>query len=138
MFLGTSGSMSERCRLPIPTLRLALPRVAFLLVLIIVVHQFVMTTPAHQAIMPMTGHDMQASEPIQDFPRCPPCPVQSVAICSAVQAALPVGVNAGFLLLAVLVAVAFFVRVTGPGMIATADWRLPPRQTRVLFQTFRC
>lgn len=131
--------MSERCCTPIRTLRSTLPRVAFLLALMIVVHQFVMATPMHYAIMPMTGHDMQASAPVQDSPRCPRCPARSVAICPAVQAALPVAMAIVLCFVALIAASALFVRLpTGPGIIAFADWRPPPRQTLVLFQTFRC
>jgi len=129
--------MSEQ-RLHSTPFRPTLLRVAFLLALIIVVHQSVMATPAHQAIMPMAGHDMQASAPMQESRSCPCCPVQSVAICPAVQAALPAGTETGFLLLAALVAMVFLVRITGPGVVVTADWRPPPRQMLALFQTFRC
>ncbi len=130
--------MSER-RLHSTTLRSTLPRVAFLLAFIIVAHQFVMATPAHEAIMPMMGHDMQASVPMQDFHNCPWCPSHTIAICPAVQAALPVGTAAVFSFVALIAASALFVRVTsGPGSTAFADWRPPPRHTLVLFQTFRC
>jgi len=131
--------MNERCRFPITTLHSALTRVAFLFALIIVAHQFVMTTSAHEAIMPMTGHDMQVSVPMQDFHNCPWCPSHAIAICPAVQAALPVGTAAVFSLVALIAARALFVRATsGPGSIAFADWWPPPRHTLVLFQTFRC
>ena len=130
--------MNERCRLPITTLHSALTRVAFLFALIIVAHQFVMATPAHEAIMPMTGHDMQASVPMPDFHNCPGCPSHTIAICPAVQAALPISTNAMLLLVAALVATTFFVSAIRPGVIATADWRPPPRHTLILFQTFRC
>ncbi len=138
-FLAHGYTMSEQRRDSIP-LRPTLLRVAFLLALIIVVHQAVMATPAHEAIMPMAGHDMQASAPMQESRSCPCCPVQSAAICPAVQAALPAGTETGFLLLllAALVATAFIVRITGPGVVVTADWRPPPGQMLALFQTFRC
>lgn len=130
--------MNERCRFPITTLHSALTRVAFLLAFIIVAHQFVMATPAHEAIMPITGHNMQASVPMPDSHNCPCCPVHTTAICAAVQAALPIGTSAILLVVAALVATTFFVRDIRPGVIATADWRPPPRHTLVLFQTFRC
>ncbi len=130
--------MNERC-LHNTKLRSTLPRVASLLVLIIVVHQYVMATPAHEAIMPMMGHDMQAVVPIQDSPNCPCCPVQTTAICPAVQAALPFGMAAVCCFVALIAVSALSVSVpTGPGIIAFADWRPPPKHTLVLFQTFRC
>lgn len=138
MFLGTPGSMSERHRLPIRILRSALLRVAFLLALIIAVHQFVMATSAHAAIMPMMDHDMQASPPMQNSPDCPYCPIHTTAVCPAVQAAFPVGMSAVFFLAAVSAAIAFSLRGTGPGVIASANWRPPPKCTLVLLQTFRC
>ncbi len=138
MFLGTPGSMSERRRLPITILRSVLLRVAFLLALIIVVHQFVMATSAHAAIMPMMDRDAQASVPTQDSHDCLYCPVHTTAICPAVQALLPHGMSAILLLFVALVTTAFFVSVIGPGVIASADWRPLPKFTRVLFQTFRC
>ncbi len=130
--------MSEQRRLPITTRHSALTRVAFLLALIIAVHQFVMATPAHEAIMPMMDRDAQASVPTQDSHDCPYCPVHTTAICPAVQAVLPHGMSAILLLFVALVTTAFFVSVIGPGVIASADWRPPPKSTRVLLQTFRC
>lgn len=130
--------MSERHCLPITISRSALSRVAFLLTFIIAMHQFVMATPAHEAIMPMMGHDMQVRGPMQDANNCPHCPIHTIVVCSAVQAALRAGVSALFFLAAVIATIAFFRRITEPGVIASADWRPPPQCTRVLLQTFRC
>jgi len=138
MFLGTSRSMSERRHLPSTTLRVALPHVAFLLAFAIAMHQFVMATPAHAAIMPMMAHDMQMHGPMQTSPNCPLCPIHTIAVCPAVQAALLVGMSAVFFLAAMSVAIAFALRGTEPGVIASADWRPPPKCTLALLQTFRC
>ncbi len=129
--------MSER-RLPTTILRATFLRVAFLLAFVITVHQFVMATSAHEAIMPMMNHPMQTQGPIQDAHTCPYCPLHTTTICPAVQAILVAGMGVVFFLAVMIAAIAFFLRGAGAAVIASADWRPPPKCTLVLLQTFRC
>ncbi len=141
MFLGTSGTMSERRHHSITILRSTLPRVAFLLAFVIAMHQFVMATPAHEAIMPMMDHDMQVSAPMQDSHGCPHCPIHTIAICPAMQAALPHGSGvflfffAGALIAAALV---LPMPTTPQQRTPLYAWLWPPRRRRAFLQIFLC
>ncbi len=107
--------------------------------LVIMLHQFVMATPAHSQIMPMTAHAAGASAPMQGTHDCP-CPTCTMTICPAVQATMPTPTGTTVILLFVAAIVAIVLRSgsAGPTAIISPDWRPPPRQTLALFQTFRC
>jgi hypothetical protein len=110
-----------------------------LVALIITLHRVVMATPAHGQIMPMAAHNAMTSAPMQERRDCPH-PTCPMTICPAVQATIPTpaGITAASLFVAAIAAVLPRFGVAGPTAIVSPDWRRPPRQTLVLFQTFRC
>ncbi len=113
-----------------------LPRVVALLALILIAHQFVMATPLHDEMMPMVsamGHSSAVSQCDENASS----PLHTIAICPAVQAALPAA-TAFFLLMAGIIVVALSLAIPRLASFTIPDWRPPPRQTLVLFQIFRC
>lgn len=113
--------------------------VALLVALALVVHQFVMATPAHLRAMPMAMPDRHAALEM-GYP-CP-CPHETPAMlreCPAVEAALRIAPLLALLWFAIaLLAALTTPRPVGPLRATAADWRWPPRRRRALLQVFRC
>lgn len=99
-----------------------------------------MATPIHAQIMPMTDRGMQASAPPEGH--CPgPCPLHTIAICPAIQAALPHAPTILLLWFTVAaIALALALRVPHVTHRATPlhAWLWPPDRRRALLQVFLC
>lgn len=121
----------------VENLRPVLPRIGFLVALIITLHQFVMASPMHGQIMPMLVADSHMGAPMHG--PCPaPCPMRIAAICPVVQAALPAAAIAILLLLAITLIVRMVPALVWANVAGHTDWRPPPKRQRALLHVFRC
>lgn len=126
--------------------------VALLLVIVIALHQVVMASPLHAAIMPMaagmthpaTGQAAHAptSTTMVDAAAmsghgCDGCCPAAISTCPTVEAA-QVFRSAGFAV-SMVVAVAALVTFAATRAVPCAtDWRWPPNRRRALLQVFLC
>ena len=135
--LATRACMMKGLRIRIEKLRPILPRIEFLVALIITLHQFVMASPMHGQIMPMLVADSHASA-LMHGPCTVPCPMRIATICPVIQAALPAAADTILLLLAITLIVPLFVALMRANVAGQTNWHPPSKRQRDLIQVFRC
>jgi len=111
---------------------------AFMLALVVVVHQFVMLTPIHTHGLPTMAAEAPLARMAQPCD-CDADPMPMVAqVCAATEAALRAHAGSG-LLLALVVAFAALRRpVARAAKRGLVPWLWPPNRRRALLQVFLC